>query len=43
MFEFVYKVDHVLAHGRTMDAVHEAAVLETRVLRLHLLDDLLAE
>ena len=43
VFEFVYKVDHVLAHGRAVDAVHEAAVLETRVLRLHLLHHLLPE
>lgn len=43
MFELVDKVDHVLAHGRPVDAVDEAAVLEAGVLRFHLLDDLLAK
>ena len=43
VFEFVYKVDHVLAHGRAVDAVHEAAVLEAGVLRLHLLHHLFPE
>lgn len=43
VFELVDKVDHVLAHGRTMDAVDEAAILQASVLRLDLLDHLLAE
>jgi hypothetical protein len=43
VFELVDKVDHVLAHGRPVDAVDEAAVLEAGVLRFHLLDDLLAK
>lgn len=43
MFELVDKVDHVLAHGRPVDAVDEAAVLEAGVFRFHLLHDLLAE
>lgn len=43
VLELVYEVDHVLAHGRAVDAVHEAAALEARVLRLHLLHHLLAE
>lgn len=43
VFELVDKVDHVLAHGRPMDAVDETAVLEARVFRLHFLDDLFAE
>jgi len=43
MLEFVDEIDHVLAHGRAVDAVDEASVLEARVLGLHLLDDLFAE
>lgn len=43
VLELVDKVDHVLAHGRPMDAVDETAVLETGVFRFHLLDDLFAE
>ena len=37
------EVDHVLAHGAGLDLVDVAAVLVARVLRLQLLDDLLAE
>ena len=43
VLELVDEVDHVLAHGRAVDAVDEAAVLEAGVLGLDLLDDLLAE
>lgn len=43
VFELVDEIDHVLAHGRAMDAINETAVLETRVLRFHLFHDLLTE
>lgn len=34
MFEFVDKVDHVLAHGRAVDPVNPLSSLRTGVLRL---------
>jgi hypothetical protein len=34
VLQLVDEVDHVLAHGRAVDAVHEAAVLQPRVFRL---------
>jgi hypothetical protein len=43
VFELVDKVDHVLAHGRPMDAVDEASVLESSVFRFHFLHDLFAK
>lgn len=43
MLELVYEVDHVLAHGRPLYPVHEPAVLQSRVLGLHLLHHLLAK
>ncbi len=43
VLELVDKVDHVFAHGRPVDAVDEAAVLEAGVFRFHLLHDLFAE
>lgn len=43
MFQFVYEVDHVFAHGGPVYAVHEAAALKASILRLHLLNNLLAE
>lgn len=41
--EFVYEVDHVVAHRRPVNAVHVASVLQSRKFRLHLLDNLLPE
>ena len=43
VFELVNKVDHVLAHGRTMDAVNETAILKSGVFRLDFLNHLLAK
>lgn len=43
MLQLVDEVDHVLTHGRARDAVHEAAILEPRVLFLYLLHHLLAK
>lgn len=43
MLQLVYEIDHILAHGRPLYPVHEAAVLESWVLGLHLLHHLLAE
>lgn len=41
--KFVYKVDHVITHRRSMNAVHKATVLQARIFRFDLLDNLLAE
>lgn len=43
VLQLVYEIDHVLAHRRPVYPVHEPAVLQSRILRLHLLHDLLAE
>lgn len=43
MLELVDKVDHVLAHGRSMDAVNETAVFESGILSFHFFDDLFAK
>lgn len=43
VLQFVDEVDHVLAHGRTVNTIHKPAVLKPGVLRLHLLHHLLPE
>lgn len=43
MLELVDKIDHVLAHWRAMDAVNEAAILESGVLCFHFLHHLFSE
>lgn len=43
VFELVDKIDHVLAHGRPMDAINEAAILETSVFRFHFFHHLLTK
>lgn len=43
VLEFVDEIDHVLAHGRTADAIDEPAIFEPSVLRFHFLYHLLSE
>lgn len=43
VLQFVDEVDHVLTHGRTWNTIHEATILEPRILLLYLFDHLLAK
>lgn len=43
VLELLNEIDHVFAHRRPMDAIHEARVLQSRVFGFDLLDHLLAE
>lgn len=43
VFEFVDKVDHVFAHRRAVDPVNTLSSLQSGVLRLYFLNNLLAK